>query len=477
MRDIKIKIRLAALLAVLCTLGLGPSVFAQSKTSSGPLWLEDTSSGQGQNDIRRSTFSELAEGISPAVVNVIVEYSGSGVEGFFEGGDWSESRIGQGSGFIIHPSGLFLTNNHVVEGAETIKVRLLDNRELDAEVVGIDEQTDIALMKIRADATFPAVPLGDSDGVHVGEHVLAIGNPLGLSHTVTSGIVSALGRRNLSPSGRDVFGDFIQTDASINPGNSGGPLISLGGKVIGINTAINRQGQGIGFAIPINIVKTLVPQLHDRGYVIRTWLGIRIQEVTPELAKSFGLKNPGGALVTEVVPKSPASKAGLRAGDIVLNFNEKAIQKSHELPWLASTSKTTEDVVLGVFRNGTEEEVKVRMEEVPDQSRPSRKPSDQSSQTTDDEREFGVAVSALGSRLARQLGASSTDGVVVTEIADNSPAQGSGLRRRDVIVEVGDKPVKSIGDYTKLVDTLDSGQVVRLKVVRGGRVVFIAFER
>lgn len=477
MSDIKKPI--IATLATLMALSLvATTAWGQSGHEHSNLWLEAETSKRAREPIRLSTFSELAEGISPAVVNVIVEYEGAeGLEGFLEGGGWPDGRTGQGSGFIIHPSGLFLTNNHVVEGANTVKVRLLDNRELEARVVGVDEETDVALMKIVGDARFPAVTLGNSEDVHVGEHVLAIGNPLGLSHTVTSGIVSALGRRNLAPSGKEIYADFIQTDASINPGNSGGPLISLKGEVIGINTAVNRQGQGIGFAIPINIVKALVPQLHKQGFVVRTWLGIRIQEVTPALAKSFGMDETYGALVTEVVDESPAARAGIVSGDIVLEFNQKKIRSSDQLPWLVSTSGTATDVNLRVLRNSKKKRIAVRMEELPNQKHTVRRTNEKAETPKADKRELGVAVKELGKTLARQLGARDTDGVVVTEISDNSPARSSGLRRRDVITEVGKQVIKGPVDYASAVEKFTAGDVIRLKVIRGGRVVFVAFER
>jgi len=477
MSAIRTIIRIATLTASAVALFFASPAWAQSDHPHANLWVEGRSDKQAREPIRLSTFSQLAEGISPAVVNVLVEYEGAeGLEGFLEGGGWPNGRTGQGSGFIIHPSGLILTNHHVVAGAETIKVKLLDNRELEARVVGVDEQTDVALMKIEG-ARFPAVTLGDSDEVHVGEHVLAIGNPLGLSHTVTSGIVSALGRRNLAPSGKEIYADFIQTDASINPGNSGGPLISLKGEVIGINTAVNRQGQGIGFAIPINMVKALIPQLHQRGFVVRTWLGIRIQEVTPALAKSFGLREASGALVTEIVDDSPAEKAGLVSGDIVLTFNERKIESSDQLPWLVSTSGTQDDVVLDVLRNSSKTKIRVRMEELPNQRQNSAPSQPKTEAPKSDKRELGVAVKELGKTLARQLGANGTEGVVVTEISDNSPARASGLRRRDVIKEVGKVSIKGPSDYASAISKFSIGDVVRLKVIRGGRVVFVAFER
>lgn len=445
------------------------------------LWIEGPKHRRAELDapLKASAIAQLAESISPSVVNVIVSYaSANRLGGFFESDPFKSPSAAQGSGFIIHPDGFALTNHHVIEGAESIKVRLWDDREFEAEVIGIDPQTDVALMKIHKGEkdALQAVPLGDSDGVRVGETVLAIGNPLGLSHTVTSGIVSALERRDLAPEGRQIYAEFIQTDASINPGNSGGPLISIYGEVIGINTAINRQGQGIGFAIPINIVKTLLPHLQKSGFVVRTWIGIRMQEVTLPLAKSFGLDRPQGALVTEVIEHGPAHSAGLLAGDIVLKFDGKTVRKSDQLPWLASTAGAAKPVTLEVLRDGKTVELTVQLEEQPDQKAPplpgkKRNPSPPSGP------ELGIDVKPLGEALARQLGARDARGVVVTEIEDRSPAKGSGLRRRDVIVEVGSKQVASKKEFDLAVNQISSGKVMRFKVIRGGRVVYIAFER
>ncbi len=465
--------RLAILTALTCFLW-GLPTYAQSKDS---LWVEKTNTKKGKEPpIKLSTFSRLAEGVSPAVVNVIVTYKGSGglAQMLENGGDWGIGS-GQGSGFIIHPSGLFLTNNHVVEGAESVKVRLMDERELDAEVVGVDPQTDVALMRIKNGKKLPTLVLGDSDTVHVGEHVLAVGNPLGLSHTVTAGIVSALGRKNLSPGGKDVFTDFIQTDASINPGNSGGPLISLRGEVIGINTAVNRQGQGIGFAIPINIVKALVPQLHQNGYVVRTWLGVRVQEITPALARSFGLKSVRGALVTEVVPNSPAERNGLKSGDIVLKFGETAIRDSDQLPWLVATAGVGSKMKISYVRGGLSKSVSVDMEELPNQSPPAVVIQPASKRTT--KSDLGITVRDVTKSLARQLGAPSSSGVLVTKISDSSPARYSGLRRRDIITFIDNIKVKDAGDFSATMKDIKLGSTVRYKILRGGRTVYVAFER
>ena len=469
---------IACVAAFVTTLAAHPLI----ATAQEVLWIEGAKHRKAELDapLKGSAIAELAEAISPSVVNVIVSYaSANRLGGFFESDPFHSPGAAQGSGFIIHPDGLALTNHHVVEGAQSIKVRLWDDREFEAEVIGVDPQTDVALMKISVTEKdkLQAVPLGDSDKVRVGETVLAIGNPLGLSHTVTSGIVSALERRDLAPEGRQIYAEFIQTDASINPGNSGGPLISIHGEVIGINTAINRQGQGIGFAIPINIIKTLLPHLQKNGYVVRTWIGIRMQEVTLPLAKSFGLDRPQGALVTEVIENGPAQAAGIQPGDVILKFDGKVVRKSDQLPWLASTAGAARPIDIELLRKGKSRKLTVTLEEQPNQESPplpgarTRQPSRPKGP------ELGVEVKPLGEALARQLGARDPRGVVVTEIADTSAAKGSGLRRRDVIIEVGDTLVTSKRDFDTAIEQLTVGDILRFKVIRGGRVVYIAFER
>ena len=455
---------------------LSPDVGAQDG-----LWTEAPRHKRAEltSPIRASDIADLAEKISPGVVNVIVSYaSANRLGGLFESDPFQAPGSGQGSGFIIHPSGYALTNHHVIEGAQRIKVRLWDDREYEADVVGIDPQTDVALMKIHGaeKANLQAVPLGDSDEVRVGETVIAIGNPLGLSHTVTSGIVSALERRDLAPEGRQIYSEFIQTDASINPGNSGGPLLSIHGEVIGINALVNREGQGIGFAIPINIVKTLLPHLKSNGFVVRTWLGIRMQEVTLPLARTFGLDRPQGALVTEVIENGPAQRAGIVRGDIILKFDGKVVRKSDQLPWLASTAGATKAVTVELLRGGKNRKLSVQLEEQPNQRSP-RLPAVQRDKEAPPSEELGIDVKDLTEPVARQLGARNAEGVVVTSITDRSPARNSGLRRRDIVVAVDDAPVASAKDFERATAKVVPGKYVRFEVVRGGRTVFVAFQR
>lgn len=443
-----------------------PAHAQDGRTAEKDLWIEGSKNPQRQASLKISTYSALAEKVSPAVVNVLVT--------FHDGDDpLMGDGSGLGTGFIIHPNGLFLTNNHVVDGANSVKVRMFDNREMDAEFVGIDPETDIALMRIINAKDLPTVSLGDSDALQVGEPVVAVGNPLGLGHTVTAGIVSALGRRNLNPGGKDNASDFIQTDASINPGNSGGPLLSADGEVIGINTAVNRSAQGIGFALPINLVKSLIPQLHDNGFVRRAWLGVRVQEITPTLAKSFGLSKPTGALITEIVDKSPGQRAGFVSGDIVLTFDGTKIRTSDQLPWIVSTHPIGKVVPVEVLRHGQATTLDVKVEEMPNQKFP-KLPRVATAVVSN---EVGVQVKSLSEILARQLGARDARGVVVTEISAQSPASSSGLRRRDIVTQVGTTDITSVEAYEATIATYHKGDVIRFKVLRAGRTVFVAFER
>ncbi len=329
------------------------------------------------------SFADLVEKVKPAVVNISTEttvripgnpfrhFFGPDEEGpfgdFFKRffGDIPDRELKQqslGSGFIIDKDGYIITNNHVVEGADEIKVKLADKREFKARVVGRDPKTDLALIKISSIfKDLPTLPLGDSDKIRVGDWVLAIGNPFGLEHTVTQGIISATGR----VIGSGPYDNFLQTDAPINPGNSGGPLINLKGEVIGINTAIIASGQGIGFAIPSNMAKTVITQLKEKGKVTRGWIGVSIQSMTPELAQSFGLKDTRGALVADIVPGGPADKAGLKRGDIIISFDGKEINEMSELPRIVAETPIGKTVNLKIIRNGKEKVLKITIAPLP----------------------------------------------------------------------------------------------------------------
>jgi serine protease Do len=370
-----------------------------------------------------------------------------------------------GSGLIINRQGYILTNSHVIEGAENIVVTLWDKREYKAQVVGRDEKTDIALIKIDAAENLPVVPLGDSDRLEIGEWVIAIGNPYGYSHSVTAGIVSAKGRQI----GAGPYDNFIQTDASINPGNSGGPLINTRGEVVGINTAIVAPGQGIGFAIPINMVKALLPQLLERGKVVRGWLGVNLQEVDQRIAEEFGLSSPSGALVTNVIEGQPASKAGLQEGDIILRFNGRAIDGVRALQRAVASVPVGTRVELDVFREGSPRTFSVVIGE--------RREED-SLLGHEVQTGFGMVVEEITQALKEKYTISAGSGILVTQVDEGTPAQASGLRLGDVILEVDRKPVRTLKDYLLRIGEARRrrGRSVLLLVQRGDKSFYVALK-
>lgn len=369
-----------------------------------------------------------------------------------------------GSGFIISDEGYIITNNHVVSGADEIKVKLSDGREFKGEIKGSDEKLDLALIKIAAKDHLPVATLGDSDTIEVGEWVMAIGNPFGLAQTVTAGIVSAQGR----VIGSGPYDDFIQTDASINPGNSGGPLFNAHGEVIGINTAIIAGGQGIGFAIPVNMAKNIITQLKETGKVTRGWIGVAIQPITPELAQSFDLEGEKGALVAEIVKDSPAEKAGIKTGDIILEFNGKKIHEMNELPRLVAATPVGKKVTVKILREGKAEDVPVTVERLKD--------GDAGGQPGISQDRLGMTVRALNKDLAARMGIKEQSGVVVTEIKAGGSAEQAGISIGDIIREINGARIDSIGDYEKAVNEHKKGGVIRLLLRRGESSLFVAFK-
>ncbi|HXH14289.1 MAG TPA: Do family serine endopeptidase [Alphaproteobacteria bacterium] len=414
--------------AVVALIGLlvgmtGAELVAPASAADAPFWTE-APPGQ-MPKIQAPNFADLADHVQPSVVNIsttqVLRGPGRGLpfrspfggrgerdpfqeffERFFGGMPQRElHRRSLGSGFIINKEGYIVTNNHVVEHATDIKVSLSDEEEFDATVVGRDPQTDVALIKIEAERDLPVAALGNSDKLRVGEWVVAIGNPFGLGHTVTTGIASAKGRII----GAGPYDDFIQTDASINPGNSGGPLFNLRGEVVGINTAIVAAGQGIGFAIPINLAKEILPQLREKGRVTRGWLGVQVQQVTPELAQSLGLERARSALVVEVQPNSPAERAGIQRGDVIVGFKGEEIEQMHELPRVVATTPPGTEVEVRLLRKGQEQTVQVKIGEMPQQ------PQQAAVEGGTPEGELGLAVQELTPEIARSLGLPSAQGV------------------------------------------------------------------
>lgn len=427
-------------------------------------------------------FVELAKKLKPSVVNISTAktiapqkklrrqpnpFGGHDpfedfFERFFE--DMPQRSYTQrslGSGFIISDDGYILTNFHVVSGADEIKVKLSDKRELKAELKGSDEKLDLALLKIEGNDHFVIATLGDSDSLEIGEWVLAIGNPFGLQQTVTAGIISAKGR----VIGSGPYDDFIQTDASINPGNSGGPLFNAKGEVIGINTAIVAGGTGIGFAIPVNMAKNIMVQLKEKGVVTRGWIGVAIQPVTADLAQSFGLEGEKGALVSEVVKEGPADKAGIKSGDIILEFDGKTIQELNELPRLVAATPVGRKAPVKVLRDGKVQVISLTVERLKDTE-------EESAAKAPDK--LGMSVTELTGDLAARLRTTETKGVVVTEVKAGSSAERAGIARGDIIREVNGNKVATISDYEKAVAQRKKGNILRLLLKRGDSSLFVA---
>lgn len=432
------------------------------------------------------SFADLAQKVSPAVVNISTTKAPKAprnmerrmprdpffddfFEHFFNAPQQQrQPQKSLGSGFIMNKDGYILTNNHVIEGADEIQVQLTDKRKFDAKLVGSDPKTDIAVVKISA-SDLPSVPLGDSGQIRVGDWVVAVGNPFGLEHTVTAGIVSAKGR----VIGAGPYDDFIQTDASINPGNSGGPLFNLQGEVVGVNTAIVASGQGIGFAIPINMAKDLVPQLISSGKVTRAWLGVGIQDITPELAKSFGLPDQKGALISNIFPGSPADKAGLKSGDIVLGFNGRLISESHELPTLVAHEPIGKKVTMQVLRDGKQVQIEVTLGEM----EKGEKEAERSPAATES-RELGIAVRNLTPEEVSQLRLSKEHhGVAIVAVEPGSPADGAGVQRGDILLGINNVEINSAVEYDAAAKKINKGDIVRLYLRREEMSLYLAFRK
>jgi serine protease Do len=429
------------------------------------------------------SFADLAEKLSPAVVNIsttktIKGRSGSPFGGdtpfqrFFGQDDFSRRFFGDspqrefkqtslGSGFIISSDGYIFTNNHVIEKADKIKVKLSTGKEYDAEIKGKDHNTDIALIKINPDRELPVVQFGDSDKLRVGEWVFAIGNPFGLDHTVTAGIVSAKGR----VIGSGPYDNFIQTDASINPGNSGGPLFNLNGDVIGINTAIVAQGQGIGFAIPINTAKIIVNDLKIKGSVTRGWLGISVQEVTEDIAQTLKLKDRRGALIGQVFEGDPADKAGIKSGDIIIGIDGKEIRDSHELLRIVAALIVGEKVMVKIWRDGQEKVFSVTIGERRDEkilAGPGKA-----------DEHYGMTVQEMTPDRAKHFGISQKGRVIITQVREGSPADDAGLKEQDIILQLNKVKISSLKEFVKEISRARREETVLLLINRGEAAFFV----
>ncbi len=431
------------------------------------------------------TFAPLAEKLKPSVVNIATtkvvktrrlfrnfprfgprdpfrEFFGDDFFDRFFGDQPREFRTQSlGSGFILDEEGYIITNNHVVESADEIVVRLSDEHEFEAEVVGTDPKTDIALIKIDpGEVKLHPVRLGDSDKIRVGDWVIAIGNPFGYGHTVTAGIISAKER----VIGAGPYDNFLQTDAAINPGNSGGPLFDMEGRVVGINTAIVAGGTGIGFAIPVNMAKEIVRQLKDRGRVTRGWLGVMIQEVTKDLAEQFGLEEPMGALVSDVVEGGPADKAGLKRGDIIVEFDGQKIRKMNQLPRIVASHAPGSTVEVVVLRKGDRKTFRVTLGELKEEALAGRARI---------EEELGLTVQEVTPELRKHLGLDVEKGLVVSGVERGSPAHQAGIRRGDVIIEVNQREVEDLDDYRKALEESKGKDSVLFLVKRGAGTLYV----
>jgi len=443
--------------------GLSPLVYAQSSTTfNAP-----------------ESFSRLAETVSPAVVNIRIEKTlkspsirqfhrdpwgrESPFKDFFEHffGEEGQREFKQpsvGSGFIIDKNGYVVTNNHVIEDADNIRVKLDDDNEFDAKVVGRDPNTDIALLKIEAGKELPFIKLGDSKKLKIGQWVVAIGSPFGLERTVTAGIVSAKGR----VIGSGPYDDFIQTDASINPGNSGGPLLNMDGEVVGINTAIIASATGIGFAIPINLAEGIIAQLKTEGEVTRGWLGVAIQDLTDEMADYYGLKERRGVLVADVFKGDPADLSGIRAKDIILTVNGQKIETSRQLTSMIAGLKVGENAEVEVFRDRKVKTFSIRLAKRDDDRLKARSVP----QERKEEEELGIRVADLNAEIAQRFNIEDLTGVIVIGVASESKGDAAGIQMGDIIKEINHRVVDSVDSYKTALQKIDEGENVNFFIWR-----------
>jgi Do/DeqQ family serine protease len=435
-------------------------------------------------------FVEVAKKVQPAVVNITTEktitikpwerfgedfFKGSPFEDFFRGFGFQPRERGKeyrqkqrsgGSGVIVDKEGYILTNNHVVEGTDKVKVRLIDGREFTATVKGQDRRTDLAVLHIKA-KDLPVATLGDSDKLEVGEWAIAIGSPFGLEHTVTVGVISAKGRSGL---GTGTYEDFVQTDASINPGNSGGPLINIDGEVVGINAMIIQPGTGIGFAIPINMAKQILNDLIKQGKVVRPWLGISAQDLSPEMMEHFQVKEKEGVLVAQVYPGTGAEKAGLTSGDIIKSVDDKAVKNVNELVKEIQKKKVGQKVKLDIIRNGKEMIIEVTTTSMPDKAElPKEKEAEEKS---------GAKVQELTPQLADRYQISGIKrGVVIIGVEDGSLADEMGLQEGDIILEINRKKIETLKDFEKAMKDANLEKGILLYIHRKGNSFYLPFKK
>jgi serine protease Do len=388
---------------------------------------------------------------------------------FFEGGPQQEFRQkGLGSGFIISKDGFIVTNNHVIEKANDIEIILESGKKYQAQIIGKDPKTDLALLKIEPEEDLPAISFGRSDVLDIGDWVIAIGNPFGLGHTVTAGIVSAKGRSL----GLGSYDDFIQTDAAINPGNSGGPLFNLDGEVVGVNTAIFARAQGIGFAIPAAIAVNIIDQLRSNGKVVRGWLGVLVQQITPEIAQSLGLQETKGALVADITPDGPAEKAGIKRRDVIIGFDDTEINEMSELPKsVAATPPGTKSEII-LLREGKKKKISVLLGQLPEII--AKKPKIE--EKKDVENDLGLAVQEISPIIQKRLNLQDSQGVIIVNVRRASPAWNAGLRKADIIVEINKKEIKDIEEYKNIINKIKQDESLLFLVRRNQNTIYVALK-
>jgi serine protease Do len=465
-------------LALLALVALVP--LAGAPGGAAEKYWHDRAQGAGEMGKELPSLAPLVKAVRPAVVNISTTQrirrprNSEFFEQFFGQMPRDAERHSLGSGFIIHERGYVLTNNHVIEGADTIKVKMGDGREFPARVVGVDAKTDVALVKIDAKTAFPFVYLGDSDRLEVGDWVLAIGNPFGLEASVTHGLVSAKERAI----GAGPYDEFIQSDALINPGNSGGPLFNLAGEVVGINAAINPNGQGIGFAVPINIAKQLLPQLEEGKAVVRGFLGVGLQPLNQDLAQSLGLPSSDGALIASVSPNGPAAKGGLKQGDVVVAFNGKKINNMNELTRSVGPVVPGTKVSTDIIRDGKAKSLSIRVGARPTDEQlgagqrrgmPEGEPEQPTSLDA-----LGLAVVPLNPAQAQAMGIAPGEGVLVAAVAGDGAAADVGIQQGDVVLEVDRKPVHSVSEYQQAMRAVKGGSMVLLRLQRQQASIYVA---
>ncbi len=430
------------------------------------------------------TFADLVEILQPSVVNIsttsVVRQRGpfqrrpnspfGGNDPFddffkkFFGGDSPQQefkRQGLGSGFIMSKDGYVVTNNHVIDKASDVEIILQNGDKYEAKIVGKDPKTDLAVLKFEPDQEIQEVHFGDSDSLRIGDWVIAIGNPFGLGYTVTAGIVSAKGRSL----GLGAYDDFIQTDASLNPGSSGGPLFNLKGEVVGVNTAIVARGQGIGFAIPIDMAEFVIEQLKSGGKVVRGWLGVYVQKVTPEIASSFGLNEDEGALVSDLAPDSPAEKAGIIRGDVIVEYDGQKVNDVSDLTNMAAVTPPGTEVSVKVIQDGKTKNMKVKLEKFPDQE----------AQVKDEVRKsLGLTVRQLTPKIVKRFNIDHDEGVIIADVDQGSVAGDAGLKPGDIILEINKKPINTLANYSAVLEDVKPGDTALFLVKRGNNTIYAA---